>query len=65
MVKIGEKYIVEARFKKRVSQVEFFEDSDGKEILYDTVWRNGEFLIEPKSEHEVKYIQKFIIYFVT
>jgi len=60
MVKIGEKYIVEARFKKRVSQVEFFEDSDGKEILYDTVWRNGEFLIEPKSEHEVKYIQKFI-----
>tara|TARA_B110000858_G_scaffold94415_1_gene108796 strand:- start:119 stop:532 length:414 start_codon:yes stop_codon:yes gene_type:complete len=60
MIKIGGKYIVEARFKKRVSQVEFFEDSNGKEILYDTVWRNGEFLIEPLSEHEVEYIQKFV-----
>ena len=65
MIEVGKVYIVEARFKKRVTEVEFYEKSEGQygeteTILYDTLWRNGEFEIEPATEGECKYIQKFI-----
>ena len=59
MIEIGKAYIIEARFKKRVSEVEFYEKDDDT-ILYDTLWRNGEFRIEPATEGECNYIQKFI-----
>lgn len=65
MIEVGKTYVVEARFKKRVSEVEFYEKSEGQygeteTILYDTLWRNGEFQIEPATDGECKYIQKFI-----
>ena len=59
MIEIGKQYIVEARFKKRVTEVEFYENNDNT-ILYDTLWRNGEFRIEPSTQGECDYIQKFI-----
>ena len=59
MIEIGKHYIIEARFKKRVTEVEFYEKNDDT-ILYDTLWRNGEFRIEPATQGECEYIQKFI-----
>ena len=59
MIEIGKHYIIEARFKKRVTEVEFYEKNDDT-ILYDTLWRNGEFRIEPATTGECEYIQKFI-----
>ena len=59
MIEIGKHYIIEARFKKRVTEVEFYENNDNT-ILYDTLWRNGEFRIEPSTQGECDYIQKFI-----
>ena len=59
MIEIGKHYVVEARFKKRVTEVEFYEKNDDT-ILYDTLWRNGEFRIEPATQGECDYIQKFI-----
>ena len=59
MIEIGKHYIIEARFKKRVTEVEFYEKNDDT-ILYDTLWRNGEFRIEPATQGECDYIQKFI-----
>jgi hypothetical protein len=58
MLEVGKQYIIEARFKKRVTEVEFFEKDDN-EILVDTVWRNAEFRVE-MHEDDVEYIQKFI-----
>ena len=61
MIEIGKHYIIEARFKKRVTEVEFYEKFGGDDtILYDTLWRNGEFRIEPATQGECDYIQKFI-----
>lgn len=60
MIEVGKKYLIEARVKKRVTQVEFFVNSSGKKILYDTVYRNGEFMVQPQSDGEAKYIQKFV-----
>lgn len=59
MIEIDKSYIIEARFKKRVSEVEFYE-KDNDTILYDTLWRNGEFRVTPATEGECNYIQKFI-----
>lgn len=59
MIEIDKSYIIEARFKKRVSEVEFYE-KDNDTILYDTLWRNGEFRVIPATEGECNYIQKFI-----
>ena len=59
MIEIGKHYIIEARFKKRVTEVEFYENNDNT-ILYDTLWRNGEFRIVPATQGECDYIQKFI-----
>ena len=58
-IEIDKSYIIEARFKKRVSEVEFYEKDDDT-ILYDTLWRNGEFCVTPATEGECNYIQKFI-----
>jgi hypothetical protein len=58
-IKLGKHYIIEASSKKRVTEVEFYEKDD-KTILFDTLWRNGEFRIEPTSQGECDYIQKFI-----
>lgn len=58
-IEIDKSYIIEARFKKRVSEVEFYEKDDDT-ILYDTLWRNGEFRVTPATEGECNYIQKFI-----
>jgi len=58
-IEIGKHYIIEASFKKRVTEVEFYKKNDGA-ILFDTLWRNGEFRIEPTSQGECDYIQKFI-----
>ena len=58
-IEIDKSYIIEARFKKRVSEVEFYEKDDDT-ILYDTLWRNGEFKVTPATEGECNYIQKFI-----
>lgn len=58
-IEIDKSYIIEARFKKRVSEVEFYE-KDNDTILYDTLWRNGEFRVTPATEGECNYIQKFI-----
>jgi hypothetical protein len=58
-IEIDKSYIIEARFKKRVSEVEFYEKDDDT-ILYDTLWRNGEFRVIPATEGECNYIQKFI-----
>ncbi|MDC0367726.1 hypothetical protein OAM91_02915 [Gammaproteobacteria bacterium] len=60
MIEVGKKYLIEARAKKRVTQVEFFVNSSGKKILYDTVYRNGEFMVQPQSDGEAKYIKKFV-----
>ena len=59
MIEIDKSYIIEARFKKRVTEVEFYENADNT-ILYDTLWRNGEFRVTPATEGECNYIQKFI-----
>ena len=59
MIEINKHYIIEARFKKRVTEVEFYEKNDDT-ILYDTLWRNGEFRIVPATTGECEYIQKFI-----
>ena len=59
MIEINKHYIIEARFKKRVTEVEFYEKNDDT-ILYDTLWRNGEFRIVPATQGECDYIQKFI-----
>lgn len=59
MIEIDKHYIIEARFKKRVTEVEFYEKNDDT-ILYDTLWRNGEFRIAPATQGECDYIQKFI-----
>ena len=59
MIEIDKHYIIEARFKKRVTEVEFYEKNDDT-ILYDTLWRNGEFRIAPATTGECEYIQKFI-----
>jgi len=59
MIEIDKHYIIEARFKKRVTEVEFYEKNDDT-ILYDTLWRNGEFRIVPATQGECDYIQKFI-----
>ena len=59
MIEIDKHYIIEARFKKRVTEVEFYEKNDDT-ILYDTLWRNGEFRIVPATTGECEYIQKFI-----
>ena len=58
-IEIDKSYIIESRFKKRVSEVEFYEKDDDT-ILYDTLWRNGEFKVTPATEGECNYIQKFI-----
>lgn len=58
-IEVDKSYIIEARFKKRVSEVEFYEKDDNT-ILYDTLWRNGEFRVTPATEGECNYIQKFI-----
>ena len=58
-IEIGKHYIIEASFKKRVTEVEFYKKNDDT-ILFDTLWRNGEFRIEPTSQGECDYIQKFI-----
>ena len=59
MIEIDKHYVIEARFKKRVSEVEFYEKDDDT-ILYDTLWRNGEFRVTPATQGECDYIQKFI-----
>ena len=59
MIEIDKDYIIEARFKKRVTEVEFYENNDNT-ILYDTLWRNGEFRVTPATQGECDYIQKFI-----
>ena len=59
MIEIDKHYVIEARFKKRVSEVEFYEKDDDT-ILYDTLWRNGEFRVIPATQGECDYIQKFI-----
>ena len=59
MIEVGKRYLIEARFKKRVTEVEFYKKNYDT-ILFDTLWRNGEFLIEPSTDDECKYIQKFI-----
>ena len=58
-IEIGKHYIIEASFKKRVTEVEFYKKND-ETILFDTLWRNGEFRIEPTLQGECDYIQKFI-----
>ena len=58
-IELGKHYIIEASSKKRVTEVEFYEKDDNT-ILFDTLWRNGEFRIEPTSQGECDYIQKFI-----
>jgi len=59
MIEIDKHYIIESRFKKRVTEVEFYEKNDDT-ILYDTLWRNGEFRVVPATQGECDYIQKFI-----
>lgn len=59
MIEVDKSYVIEARWKKRVSEVEFYEKNDDV-ILYDTLWRNGEFRVTPATQGECDYIQKFI-----
>ena len=60
MIEVGKKYLIKTKIKKSVTQIEFFENSSGKTILYDTVYRSGEFMVMPGDEDEVKYLQKFV-----
>lgn len=59
MIEVDKCYVIEARWKKRVSEVEFYEKDDDV-ILYDTLWRNGEFRVTPATQGECDYIQRFI-----
>ena len=59
MIEVGKKYLIKTKIKKSVTQIEFFENSSGKTIFYDTVYRSGEFMVMPGDEDEVKYLQKF------